>query len=343
MEEFDFDAELVFKKIDENDVCHLDRTNLNEDFQDRLRCNYKYIEKVYFDLYVKSKQLVLNPSDHNGVTLLCSALSDYINLLSNEEELADIVSYLKSISVFAKESRLSYLLTNEDQDIEDIFLFLLETISNWNYSIGKEFEYFSKSTIDLESALKYFIKIYFEHYRDFKCKESIEEIEQEIKDEESTVEEETDEPVNLMSAQQYFIDIDFDNSILDELEELYSELENYLMSDDLDKEMIDALAKFLDGYIKMLNMLYEFQELAYALDLFKEQLFTIDLSLDNSMVVILLRAIVRDIEEWQRSVFKEQDAEDIHYIDKSFYANIAQIDMILKPSEDDMEGEIDFF
>jgi len=60
------------------------------------------------------------------------------------------------------------------------------------------------------------------------------------------------------------------------------------------------------------------------------------------MLVVLFESIVNDLTDWKQSVFIEQNADDIHYMDQSFYANIAQIEMLFN-SDEESENEIDFF
>ncbi len=60
------------------------------------------------------------------------------------------------------------------------------------------------------------------------------------------------------------------------------------------------------------------------------------------MLVVFLNKVVDDLIEWKNSVFIREDAADINYIDNSFYANVAQIDILINDKEC-AETEIEFF
>lgn len=324
--------------IDTTSKTDINSQYLEEDLLNSLKIKYLNLESAYFNLYAKAKDLVKEPNDEYIVSLFSSALSEYIVIIENEKDLKEIISFFKIINTFTQEMKLSYLFSKSDQDIQDIFLFLLETITAWNFAIQKDIKIFSKSTIDMQNALKYFISRYLQHYHEFKCQDSLPK--------ESKIETKQDfkKENNFISAREYFDDIELDTSILEELKELDSDLENYLLGESIDIETVEAACAFFEGYTRMLNILYEFKELGYTISLLKEKMLSIDLEQDTMMIMILLQCIVKDLVGWKKSVFIDQDAEDIHYIDKSFYANVAQIDVLLSSSGDDeFEGEIDFF
>jgi len=324
--------------IDTTSKTDINSQYLEEDLLNSLKIKYLNLESAYFNLYAKAKDLVKEPNDEYIVSLFSSALSEYIVIIENEKHLKEIISFFKIINTFTQEMKLSYLFSKSDQDIQDIFLFLLETITAWNFAIQKDIKIFSKSTIDMQNALKYFISRYLQHYHEFKCQDSLPK--------ESKIETKQDfkKENNFISAREYFDDIELDTSILEELKELDSDLENYLLGESIDIETVEAACAFFEGYTRMLNILYEFKELGYTISLLKEKMLSIDLEQDTMMIMILLQCIVKDLVGWKKSVFIDQDAEDIHYIDKSFYANVAQIDVLLSSSGDDeFEGEIDFF
>ncbi len=310
-----------------------------------LKSKHLEMEKSYFNLLGKSVQFISEPDDDDTIFLFSLAITNYIELFDKEPLLQEVVSFLQSIQFFAQEKKISYLMQKDDHDIEDIFLFVLEAITSWNASLhDNETKIFAKSTLDLYNALKYFIDIYFQHYYDYKSidatkNESATVTDIVIEKDTATTIENTNPKI---SAKEFFSDVELDMIVLDELEELESDIQNSINIESFDATTKKAADQFLNGYIKMLNIFYEFKELAFALALLNEKLSSLDIVQDSSMLVVLFESIVNDLIEWKQSVFIEQNAEDIHYMDQSFYANIAQIEVLFN-SDGGAENEIDFF
>ncbi len=310
-----------------------------------LKSQYLEMEKSYFNLLSKSVQLINEPDDDNTIFLFSLAISNYIKNFDKEPLLQEIISFFQCIKIFAVEKKISYLANKDDYDIKDIFLFALEAITSWNASLqDNETKNFAKSTLDLYNALKYFTDIYFQHCCDYKSMDAKKTPPFEVpdtvikKDIKTTIENSNPK----ISAEEFFSDVELDMVVLDELEELESDIQNSINIESFDTKTKHAADQFLNGYIKMLNIFYEFKELASALALLNEKLSTFDIEQDSSMLVVLFESIVNDLTEWKQSVFIEQSAEDIHYMDQSFYANIAQIEVLFN-SDGGAENEIDFF
>lgn len=149
------------------------------------------------------------------------------------------------------------------------------------------------------------------------------------------------------SAKDYFNDVNIEMEMVDELDELENDTLNALESQkELNQHSLHESANLFEQYAKVLNMMYEFDELAYTLTLLKELLNNVEfttLSEDiKSMVTTYLEAIIADLRSWRISIFILQDAQDIHYLDKTLLSSIAQIQLTLSPSEE-TEDEIEFF
>jgi len=150
------------------------------------------------------------------------------------------------------------------------------------------------------------------------------------------------------SAIEYFKDVVIERDIVDELDELENDTINAIDSQlELDQNSLYESANLFEQYAKVLNMMYEFDELAYTLTLLKELLNNVDLNnLSNDtkhMVNIYLKAIINDLHAWRMSIFIHQDAQDIHYLDKTLLSSIAQIRITLSPSETTDDDEVEFF
>ncbi len=316
-----------------------------KDLYKQLQNIHTELEVAYFNILSKGMKLVSAPNDNDVVFMLNSALSKFIFLLEDKPSLQEIVILLKSIKIFAQEKKLSYLLNQNDKDIQDILIYVLETFTSWNAAIeSDDLKTFNNATLDLYNALKHFVDIYFEHYYDYKKIEVLEDIKE--KKEPSTQESSHGETQgNITSASDFFSDIELDYVVLDELKELDQDIINYFYVEEFNEDIKSASMNFFEGYTKLLNTFFEFKELAYGLSMLNTHLANLDESVDASMLLIFLKSIVDDLIEWKESVFIAQSAEDIHYIDKSFYANISQLEILFSgesAQEEDLE-EIEFF
>ncbi len=296
------------------------------------------LEVSYFNILSRGMKLTHLPDDDEIIFLFNSALSNFISCIEAESSLTEIVSLLKSIKVFAHEKKLSYLLGKNDQDIKDIFIYVLETFTAWNASIESNDEkIFHHATLDLYNALKHFVDIYFEHYYEYKKSDT--------RKEEIDTKEAEEVKVITTTAAEFFNDVELDYVVLDELKELDQDIKNSFYVEEFNEEIKSASMNFFEGYTKLLNTFFEFKELAYGLSMLNTQLHNLDDSTDSSMLMIFLKTIVDDLIEWKEVVFISQSAEDIHYIDKSFYANISQLEILFSGEDSNTEetGEIEFF
>lgn len=151
------------------------------------------------------------------------------------------------------------------------------------------------------------------------------------------------------SALEYMQEVDIDSELIDELTEIENEavdtIEGALK---LDQDVIDEGKLLFHQYCKVLNQLLEFKELAYALmilaDLFDKTGIEGIEEESYDVVLTYLSAIVKDLQSWRNSVFVNQDAEDIHYLDKTLLSSIAQLQIMFMPQSPDSETEeIEFF
>jgi hypothetical protein len=190
-------------------------------------------------------------------------------------------------------------------------------------------------------------------YRDASCKACVNDIEQSG----SHVEDfpviahhlplpEGGEPCT--SALQYLQEIEIDIEILDELDEIEREtLSSLDLSGVIDYEGYREVIGLFSDYVKVLNQLFEFKELAYTLIMLIELLE--NSSIDEmgeekrGMLTLYIKAIIEDLSLWRRAVFVDQSAEDIHYLDRTLLSSIAQLQILLSEEGDAETEEIEFF
>jgi len=136
-----------------------------------------------------------------------------------------------------------------------------------------------------------------------------------------------------------------------ELHDLVTETEDFIYQYEdieLDESFIEKLS-FLDSFIKVFEFSGEFMDIGYALEMFRDNMSELDInSLTNeqkNMLKLMVISILKDLVKWVNEIIINQTAQDIHYLDASLLANIAQIDIMLKSFEnkDEDEDELELF
>ncbi len=155
--------------------------------------------------------------------------------------------------------------------------------------------------------------------------------------------------VQTTSAEDYLQEVDIDMEIIAELDELESDALDAIDSEEsITQNSLLESANLFEKYAKVLNMMYEFDELSYTLTILKDllnttALDTIDKTMLN-MISIYLKAIISDLQSWRMGIFITKEAEDIHYLDKTLMSSIAQLEVLLMPQNaNEEENEIEFF
>lgn len=337
------EADVIIKQAFESTESSI-KNNIfaKKEILDNLNTIQRHLEVVYFDIYSKGMKLLQDPDDVETSYLLADALSKYAKLIDCNDEFKEIVNFIKMIKIFVHDGKISYLLNKNDTDIKDISQFVLETFSFFNDSLQKnDLNNFSLCSLDLYNALKYYTEEYLKIYSEYKVAEAKDKNEQEnksIKKETKKEKKKTNKKdLNISkktSAKELLQDSDIDLSVLEELLERDSEIINILYKDKLDEESKLEAIHFLEGYSKALNTFYVFKELSYSISILIVELSAYSVNnKTNSTLVKLLNKIIDDLIEWKNGVFVRQDVDDINYIDNSFYANVAQIDILINDSE----------
>jgi len=322
---------LNYRQNDENGFSD----NLPETFP-ILKSKKEDIEPAYFDLYSKSIELIDNPSDKNTVFLFSGSIINFVKLLKEIKIFNDISSLLTTIHLLVDDGKFGELLKKQDKDFRDIFIYMLECLGDWNYSLAYNEKHYISATIDLNNSLKHLIDTYFLFNHDYKSRAIIEN------KEETKVESSLE--THTISAKEFFQENNLDNDSIDELHELDQEVQHILFRHSLDDEFYADIIAFFHGYVRVLNTLFEFQDLGYSLNLICAQLEQLDNKENSKNLLVVLQAIVSDLQDWKKSVLINQDADDIHYMDKSFYTNIGLIESTLNGiDEESSGGSVEFF
>jgi CheY-like chemotaxis protein len=117
-----------------------------------------------------------------------------------------------------------------------------------------------------------------------------------------------------------------------------------------EEDFITFAEEILSPYATAISVLYEFSGLSYAMvslsTLIKSNAAVLVHDDDKrSNAVTFLEGFKNDISSWIEHVFELQDAQDIHYLDGSFFSSCMTIESIITEVDVDLgdEGEIEFF
>lgn len=287
------------------------------------------IEAAYLNLYHRSLGFLHNAQEYETLKLFSISVVGFISHLREAKELEDLISYFTAIHLFADDGKLSYLLEKKDKDFVDIFLYMLECLAEWNNQLSStqsDLKAFNIATIDLQNALKHLFETYLQYTHQYHCIDAKKESQEQIKDSEAK------QPVKLKqkcSAREFCKKNIISAETIDELCELEGDIAILYQETSYSDFLKDPLHKFLTGYTSVLNEHLELRNLAYSLTLIMSSLENVCNVEDEEMLLVLLQSLSTSLMNWSRSMFVEQSAEDIHYMDELFYEYIAQIEIVL--------------
>lgn len=160
--------------------------------------------------------------------------------------------------------------------------------------------------------------------------------------------------VNKITASEYIAGIDQD--AYGEIRDLHEAEEEwkawlYTLETEPSEEHFYRFAdEVLSVYANAISALYEFSGLSYAMVSLSTLIKTNGALLASdeakrANVLMFLEGFKNDIASWTEHVFELQDAQDIHYLDGSFFSSCMIIESIITGVEVDTgeEGEIEFF
>ena len=157
-----------------------------------------------------------------------------------------------------------------------------------------------------------------------------------------------------ITAAEYVASIDSDAfgevSDLRESEEEWTSWLHTLANDGSEENFNHFANDVLGAYSNALSALYEFSGLAYAIVSLSTLLKANGalLACDDekrAKLLMFLEGFKNDMSSWIQHVFELQDAQDIHYLDGSFFSSCMIIESIITGVDVDTgdEGEIEFF
>lgn len=136
-----------------------------------------------------------------------------------------------------------------------------------------------------------------------------------------------------ISAKDFIEKEAIDEGIVDELGDILDEY--YAISEyEFNEEYLKKYKEIIQKFINIFEYSIEFKDLAYGLEKLLEILNGDILSNENKeFIKMLLDSVMEDLNKFYQTVFVEKSAVDIHYLDASLLANIAQIEIILNQTK----------
>ena len=181
-------------------------------------------------------------------------------------------------------------------------------------SIFNEYQFQNKSEIDTENENDFFV---------FESEEIDEYINDLHYDDSEKIDAKTFFEFNEISEEEIA-------DVLESCDELDYIMDNAL---DLDENVVSHFSNVLNYLARILYITQEFADVGYAFDSLAKELLSIDFQdFDEKKRAIafeILKQMNLDIRKWVEEVFINKTAQDIHYFDASFFANIAQFRLIL--------------
>jgi hypothetical protein len=286
------------------------------------------------DINLHSKYLALfKQTQDTHIEEFYDATDIYVEYIDNINQLKEVQKYFLDIKSLVQSGTIPYLANKHDNDLKDIFLYMLESFTSWNsflHDTNEDVKAFNITTIDFIDSLRHLVAMCYKFQHDYKCHDS-----------ELTL---AAPSTSVTSAQKYFNEVELDSEVYDELHELENDIEIIAYTAEYSDELNANFIRFFEGYTSALNPLFEFKDLSYSLMLLSQKLSEYTIDENAEILLTLLKGLVSDLLEWKRAVLVEKTAEDIHYMDKSFYSNIAQIEISIENREDEsFEDTIEFF
>lgn len=153
-----------------------------------------------------------------------------------------------------------------------------------------------------------------------------------------------------ISSADYAAEID--DYVLEEMQEL-GELEVEITEvisaflDEKDVKPLHLVSSKLTKYASTINQLFEFGDLAFSVVSLASLLMTIkneDLTdIKIRKIELFLSNILLDMSNWRTTIFVDQSANDIHYLDASLFSAILQLELVLNEGQKIEEEEDDDF
>ncbi len=269
-----------------------------------------------------------------------------------EDSLAAIYKICKIC--IQKQSHLTIVI---EEDFENIYITFIPSNSLNCMEVGEKLSDSVKQNLLCETTLLYLTVVISEDVKSIvtgalKAKEDV--IKEKISVSEEDVKILRRSHTEKVSAKEFVEDY-LESASMDEIYDLRDIEDKWkeLISDVAHaktKESLTALVEgAIDEYARVVNRIYEFSAIGYALSSLCAFLRSVDEQRMTEMapkLAMLLEHILDDLSNWRNTIFVAKDTPDIHYLDSSLLSSCMQIDAILSEkiaSSDDDEDELELF
>ncbi len=289
----------------------------------------------YFDVYKKALNFIKEPKDENLAIRLAESIAHYKALLKDFEVFDEIVSLLVSMMVLLEDGDFG-ILTGNDNSFKEIVIATVESIGVWQNDIfvadNKSLDTIGASMIDFTENLKYLITSF-----DERKTRIFEDSETNCKASDDTVffnihHLDTQNPKSTYSNDKKISSIE--RNSLEQIETLESEiLDIFYAKDTLDAAFMRKLYLYFATYHQVLNTIYEYKELGYALSsmvskIEKTALENLD-ALARADLYDYAKLLTNELRSFRNAVLSGECMENLHRFDAKLMNCIQQIDTLL--------------
>ena len=191
---------------------------------------------------------------------------------------------------------------------------------------------------EYERNLQYYEEVFMKAYKPYLNSEKDEFFDFDSEDVDEMIENMHYSDDNKTDAKTFMKEEVFDSDMIADVKDAIEEivLIDTKIADDL---FIKNSLEILVLFIRVFDFSYEFKDIAYALNEMSQKLKTINIFMledeQKELYKNLVESVLFDLKKWANEVLFEQSAVDIHYLDASLLANIAQIDIMISYSKKD--------
>ena len=257
------------------------------------------------------------------------------------EALCDAVRAIYNIGLYLLPDNPSFKIVAEEDD-ESLFFSVVE-LKGFNEAKVSEILYRESSKCDIAVSEQNEISVKLPNYK----------VEAAPKKETMKIDGEKERILRMshsdkIGAKSYIAELGPD--IIDKLEKLEINEDKldeavYEYETDGNYICIARISSEFEVYASVLDTLYEFKNIAYALatlSCFMNGLMPDQIDEKKSKKLgVLLRNMVSDLMSWRKTIFVDRDTGDIHYLDSSLMSSCIQIQLYVTGQESIMDDEND--
>ncbi|MBN2896919.1 MAG: hypothetical protein JXK05_13625 [Campylobacterales bacterium] len=311
----------------------------SDDIELFLDQNNPEIDKAVFSFVSRMLAFLSSQGARVEVVFIADALEKLIARFIPYAFFKYVVNCFEILHAAMQDEKAVEMLLHVNELREQDSAYIIESLCEWHDSFyGRDIQLLQSRTLDMVSAFSYYINTHLKADQEepsTAISKTIPELHLEFS---------MNSHRKMISAAEYFSEIELDWELMEELEDLEHEIELIEFAMSLNHSSKRALINYFIGFSRVLNNFLEFKGLSDSIILLNEKLESFDLSRDSSMLMMMIKPVLSDLRQWKQVVLVDQSAEDMHYMDDSFYSNIAQLEMLLSDGNNDVEDDgLEFF